>query len=68
LKFWFNAHPTINNSIQLHQAEAVGFLEVLVNIVVPHEVHIVWVLLGPSGVASVFDGTPKHSQRKQRLI
>lgn len=57
MKFRFNAHPTINNTIQLHQAAGFAFLEVLVNIVLPHEVHIVWVLLGPSGAdaASVDD-------------
>jgi len=54
-KFRFNAHPQIHISIQAHQAEDFAFLEVLVNIVWPHEVHIIWALLGPSGAASAGD-------------
>jgi len=54
-KFQFNAHPKTHNSIQPNQAVDVAFLKVLVNIVVLHEVHIVRVLLGPSGAAPAGD-------------
>lgn len=65
VKFQCNTHPQIHNRIQLHQAEAFAFLEVLVNIEWPHEGHVVCALLGPSGgggTPTAGDGTPKESQ------
>jgi len=45
----------MHNSIQAHQAEDFGSLEVLVNIIWPHEGHLIRALLGPSSAASVGD-------------
>lgn len=43
-----NTDPQKNNNKQLHQAEALAFLEVLDNTVLPHVWHTVCELVGPS--------------------
>jgi len=70
VKFQCNTHPKIHISKQLHQAEAFGVTEVLVDIGRPHEGHIIFVLLGPngsSGDAMGCDGTPKGPKESQLI-